>query len=133
MVYVFLSECSFAAAMGLKMLMLTDDFGFSAGIATNYMLVVGLIADFLGIMALKYFTTKNDYITITLKFGIRFIIFSLAAIAGNNFLSFIAFTWAILSSTAYENVTDGYYVNAIDNRHQFKYNTVRQVVQYFEI
>lgn len=133
MVYVFLSECSFAAAMGLKMLMLTDDFGFSAGIATNYMLVVGLIADFLGIMALKYFTPKNDYITITLKFGIRFIIFSLAAIAGNNFLSFIAFTWAILSSTAYENVTDGYYVNAIDNRHQFKYNTVRHVVQYFGV
>lgn len=117
--------------MGLKMLMLTDSFGFSAGIATNYLLVAGLIADFVGILALKYFTPKNDYATVTLKFGIRFVTYSLAAISGSTFLCFLAFTWAILSSTAYENITEGHYINAIDNRHQFKYNTVRHVIQYF--
>ncbi len=131
MIYVFLTEIAFSTAMGLKMLMLTDSFGFSAGIATNYLLVAGLIADFVGILALKYFTPKNDYATVTLKFGIRFVTYSLAAISGSTFLCFLAFTWAILSSTAYENITEGHYINAIDNRHQFKYNTVRHVIQYF--
>ncbi len=130
MFYIFLTEAAFATAMGLKMLMLTDSFGFSPGIATNYLLVAGLISDFVGILALRYFTPKNDYVTITLKFGLRFVAYSLAAISGSSFLCFLAFTWAILSSTAYENITDGYYVNAIDNRYQFKYNTVRHVTQY---
>lgn len=130
MVCVFLGELCFGVATGLKMLMLTDSFGFSAGIATNYLLVVGLISDVIGIIALRYFTPKNDYITITLKFGIRFVMFALAAISGNLFFCFLALTWVMLSSTAYENITDGYYINAIDNRHQFKYNTVRHVVQY---
>lgn len=130
MIYVFLTEMAFSTAMGLKMLMLTDSFGFSAGIATNYLLVVGLIADFVGILALRYFTPKNDYATVTIKFGIRFVTYSLAAISNSTFLCFLAFTWVILSSTAYENVTEGYYINAIDNRHQFRYNTVRHVIQY---
>lgn len=130
MCYILLSEMSAGVAIGLKMLMLTDMFGFSAGIATNYLLVAGLIADVFGILALRYFTPKNDYLTITIKFGIRFIIFSLAAISGSNFLCFLALTWMILSGTAYENVTDGYYVNSVDNRYQFKYNTVRHVAQY---
>lgn len=130
MIYILLSETSAGVAIGLKMLMLTDMFGFSAGIATNYLLVVGLIADVLGILALKYFTPKNDYITLTLKFGIRFMIFSLAAISDSTFLSFLALTWMILSNTAYENITDGYYVNSVDNRYQFKYNTIRHVMQY---
>lgn len=131
MVCVFLGELCFGVATGLKMLMLTDSFGFSAGIATNYLLVVGLISDVIGILALRYFTPKNDYITITIKFGIRFVMFALAAISGNSFFCFLALTWVLLSSTAYENITDGYYINAVDNRHQFKYNTVRHVVQYF--
>lgn len=130
MIYILLSETSAGVAIGLKMLMLTDMFGFSAGIATNYLLIAGLIADVLGILALKYFTPKNDYLTLSIKFGIRFVIFSLAAISDNYFLSFLALTWMILSSTAYENITDGYYVNSVDNRYQFKYNTIRHVMQY---
>lgn len=130
MIFVLLVEASAGVATGLKMLMLTDMFGFSAGLATNFLLVAGLVSDVVGILALRYFTPRNDYLTITLKFGIRFVIFSLAAITGSTFLCFLALTWMILSSTAYENVTDGYYVNSVDNRYQFKYNTVRHVMQY---
>lgn len=128
MVYCFLTNVAWSAAMGLKMLSLTDSFGFSAGIATNYVLVVGLIADFVGIIALKFLTPKNDYLTLTIKYGIRIVALTVAMLSENMFLCFIAFTWMIVSSTAYENITDGYYVNLVDNRHQFQYNTLRHVV-----
>lgn len=128
MCYSFLSSTSFATAVGLKMLILTNLFDLSASTATNYLLVVGLLADGIGILALKYFTPKNDYITMTLKFGIRFVAMMIAVISNNFFIYFLAFTWIILSSTAYENVSDGYYINIVDNRFQLKYNTLKYVV-----
>lgn len=133
MVYTFLAGTAYNTAIALKMLMLTDAFDFSPGIATNYLLVVGLCADFIGILALKYFTPKSDFLAMFLKFGVRGIILIIAFFADNNFISFLALTWVLLSSTAYENVSDGYYINAVDNRHQLKYNTLRYVVHHLGI
>lgn len=133
MVYTFLAGVAYNTAIALKMLMLTDSFGFSAGIATNYLLIVGLSADFIGILALKYFTPKSDYLTMFLKFGVRGIFLAVAFLSNNNFVCFLALTWTLLSSTAYENVSDGYYINAVDNRHQLKYNTLRYVVHHLGI
>ncbi len=129
-VYNFLSSVSFMTAVGLKMLVFTNMFDFTASAATNCLLLVGLAADFIGIVALKYFTPKNDYVTITLKFGIRLIACVIAALSNNMFVCFVAFIWLLLSSTAYENISDGYYVNAIDNRHQLKYGTFRHVISF---
>jgi len=133
MIYTFLAGTAFNTVVGLKMLMLTDSFGFSAGIATNYLLVAGLIADILGILALRFFTPKNDYASLTIKFGLRFIMYIIAAFSNNYFVCFIALTWTILSSTAYEDVTDGQYINLVDNRHQLKYNTIRFVIHHLGI
>ncbi len=130
MIFAFLGNVAWSTATGLKMLMLTDYFDFSASMATTYLLVLGLLSDLVGILALRYFTPKNDYITIWLKFGIRVIAFAFALTTGNIFVCFLALTWALLSSTAYENITDGYYINAIDNRHQLQYNSFKHVVNY---
>lgn len=130
MIYAFLAATSFATALGLKMLVLTNYLNFSAGTATNYLLIVGFLSDLVGIVALRYFTPKNDYITITLKFGIRLIAYLMAIIANDPFVFLLAITWSILISTAYEDVSDGYYINLIDNRHQLSYNTVKHVMTY---
>lgn len=128
MLYTFVGGIAYTAVIGLQMLIATDFFGFSAGMATTYLLLVGLAADALGILALRYFTPKNDYLTIIIKFGTRFLIFAAAFLSGDLFLCFIALTWTILSATSYENITDGYYINAVDNRHQLKYNTTKHVI-----
>jgi len=128
MLYTFVGGIAYTAVIGLQMLIATDFFGFSAGMATTYLLLVGLAADVLGILALRYFTPKNDYLTVIIKFGTRFLIFAAAFLSGDLFLCFIALTWTILSATSYENITDGYYINAVDNRHQLKYNTTKHVV-----
>lgn len=127
MVYAFLAGAAYMATIGLRMLVLTDYFGLSARMGTNYLLLVGLASDVLGILALKYFTPKNDYVTLVIKFGTRLLIFTGAFFTDSLFLCFVALTWTLLSSTAYENITDGYYINAIDNRHQLKYNTIKYV------
>ncbi len=130
MIFAFLSNAAWSTATGLKMLMLTDYFDFSASMATTYLLVLGLLSDLVGILALRYFTPKNDYATIWIKFGVRALAFAFAFTTGNIFMCFLALTWGLLSSTAYENITDGYYINAIDNRHQLQYNSFKHVVNY---
>ncbi len=130
LIYAFLAACSFATALGLKMLILINTLSFSMGTATNYLLIVGLISDVIGYYALKYFTPKNDYLTITIKFGIRLGAYGIAILANDPFMSLLAITWSIMISTAYEDVTDGYYINLIDNKHQFSHSTLKHVMSY---
>lgn len=130
MLYAFLAATAFASALGLKMLMLTNHLNLSASVATNYLLIVGLLSDVIGIMALRYFTPKNDYLTILIKFGLRLLAYTIVVFASDPFLSLLAITWSILISTAFEDVTDGYYINIVDNRHQFSYSTIKYVMSY---
>ncbi len=130
MIYAYLAATSFAAALGLKMLMLTNQLHFSVSVSTDFLLIVGLLSDIIGIAALKFFTPKNDYLTIFLKFGIRLLIFIAAIFSNDVFMMLIAITWTLLSSTAYEDVSDGHYINVIPNHHQFRYGTVKNVVTY---
>ena len=129
-IYTLIGAMAMSTALGLKMLTLTNYFKFTDGQATNYLLVVGLLADIIGILVLKYFTPKNDYITITIKFGIRFFAYLIAFISNNIIITLVAMTWSILISTAYENICDGYYINAVENEYQLRYTNFRYVVRY---
>ncbi len=128
--YTFIGSMAMFTALGLKMLTLTNFFKFTDNQATNYLLVVGLLADILGIFALKYLTPKNDYITITIKFGIRFIGYLIAFLSNNLIITIAAITWSLLISTSYENVCDGYYINRVDNKYQLSLTNFRYIVRY---
>lgn len=129
-IYTFIGAMALSTSLGLKMLTLTNYFKFTDNQATNYLLIVGLLADLIGILALKYFTPKNDYITITIKFGIRLIGYIIAFLSNNIIIILIAMTWSILISTSYENICDGYYINAVSNEYQFRYTNFRYIVRY---
>lgn len=127
---MFIGTIAMSTALGLKMLTLTNCFAFSDSIATNYLLIVGLIADGVGILALKYLTPKNDYLTITIKFGIRFIGYVIAFISNNLMITLVAITWSLLISTAYENICDGVYINRVDNDYQLSFANLRYVIRF---
>lgn len=129
-IYTFIGSMAMHTALGLKMLTLTNYFEFTDNQATNYLLIVGLLADLVGIVALKFLTPKNDYITITIKFGIRFLAYTIAFLSNNIIITLIAITWSILISTAYENVCDGYYINEVPNKYQLALTNLRYVVRY---
>ena len=127
---MFVGTTAMSTALGLKMLTLTNYFAFSDSIATNYLLIVGLIADGIGILALKYLTPKNDYLTITIKFGIRFIWYVVAFISNNLIITLIAITWSLLISTAYENICDGVYINRVENNYQLSFANIRYIIKF---
>ena len=129
-IYTFIGNIAMSTALGLKMLTFTNYLGFSVSNATNYLLIIGLIADLIGILALKYLTPKNDYITITIKFGIRFIVYIIAFLSNNVLITLIAITWSLLISTAYENICDGYYINRVENEYQLRYTNFRYIIKF---
>lgn len=130
LIYIFLATAALSTSLGLKMLTLTNYYKLTDSMATNYLLVIGLIADILGIIALKWLTPKNDYITITIKFGIRFIGYVVAFLSNNLLLTFIAITWSILIGPAYENICDGPYINSVSNKYQLQFTNIRYVVRF---
>lgn len=130
LIYVFLASVALFTSLGLKMLTLTSYYHFTDSVATNYLLIVGLISDILGVVVLKWLTLKNDYINITIKFGIRFIFYVIAFLSNNLLLTIIAITWSILIGPAYENVCDGPYINSVDKTYQLQFTNIRYIVRF---
>lgn len=128
--YGFLAGVAISTGLGLKILVLKNFFNFTDSSATTYILIVELIGDIFGILALKYMTPKNDYLTITIKFGIRFIAYCIAFISDNLLLTFIAITWSLFIGPAYENICDGPYINSVKDVHQLKFTNLRYIVKF---
>ena len=130
LVYTLIGTIAMSTALGLKMLTLTNYFKFSDSVATNYLLVIGLLADIFGIIALKYLTPKNDYLTVTIKFGIRFLGYVIAFVSNNIAITLIAITWSIFISTAYENICDAVYINRLENKYQLSFSNVCHITRF---
>ena len=130
MILTYIGNIAYSTALGLKMLTFTNYLGFSDSGATKYFLIIGLLADGIGILAFKFLTPKNDYLTITIKFGIRLIMYIIAFISNNVLITLIAITWSLLISTAYEDVCDGYYINNVKNEYQLAYTNFRYMIKY---
>lgn len=127
-IYYLIGQVAYSTALGLKMLTLTNYLNFTDSGATKYFLVIGILADIIGILALKFLTPKNDYITITIKFGVRFLGYILAFLSNNIIVVICAMSWSLLISTAYENITDAPYINSIENDKQLAFTNLRYMV-----
>lgn len=130
LVYGFFAGVAISTGLGLKILVLKNFFNFTDSSATSYILIVELIGDVFGILALKYMTPKNDYITMTIKFGIRFIAYCIAFISNNLLLTLIAITWSLFIGPAYENICDGPYINSVKDIYQLKFTNLRYIVKF---
>ena len=128
LLYIFISDISYNCALGMQMLILTNILDISSKSATFYFLLMGIIADIFGILALKKLTPKNDYLTILLKFGPRMLGYSLVFIIPTKEMTLIAITISLFLTTAYEDKTDAVYLNRIDTKYQLLFSNIRELV-----
>ena len=128
LLYVLISNISYNCALGMQMLILTNILDISSKSATFYFLLMGIIADIFGILALKKLTPKNDYLTILLKFGPRLLGYTLVFIFPSKEMTLIAITIALFIATAYENKTDAVYLNRIDTKYQLLFSNIVNLI-----
>lgn len=128
LLYIFIADISYNCALGMQMLILTNILDISSKNATFYFLLMGIIADIFGVLALKKLTPKNDYLTILLKFGPRMLGYTLVFLFPSNEMTLIAITVSLFLTTAYENKTDAIYLNRIDTKYQLLFSNIRKLV-----
>ena len=128
LLYIFIADISYNCALGMQMLILTNILDISSKNATFYFLLMGIIADIFGVLALKKLTPINDYLTILLKFGPRMLGYTLVFFFPSNEMTLIAITVSLFLTTAYENKTDAIYLNRIDTKYQLLFSNIRKLV-----
>lgn len=129
--YSLIGNISYYCALGLQMLILTNSLNYSAKNATFFFLIMGIVADVFGIIALKKLTPKNDYLTVFLKLGFRMIGYTLAFLIASSEFILLAIIVALFTSTAYENKVDGIYFNQLDTDYQLIASNIRNLVNKF--
>lgn len=129
--YVFLGNVAFYSIVGLKMLMLTDIILISPSRATGCLLVVGIIADIVAFLILKYFTSKNYFVNILVKFGGRLVLCLLSFLTNNIYLFMATLFYSLLFSEAYSHVNEAPYINRVVDEFQLSFVNLKGMLAYF--
>ncbi len=107
-----------------------DYFEFSVSTISNYSILLGIGSVIVGSLVIAKFTLKNNYINLSLKFGIRLFLYLLAFIFNQKILILLAFIFVELSSDAYIDITDAPYVNRYNDEDQLAFNNLKEMIEY---
>ncbi len=128
-IYYTINCIAYCSALGLKMLIFTNVLAMSPGTAVNYVLMLGIIADIIGVVCLRWLTPRSDYVTISIKMGGRFFLYLAAFLTGEPLVIFAAMTYGLALARAFDNRTDAPYINRIKCQGQFSLMASRRAVR----
>ena len=121
LVYYFIGQIAYFAGLGMLLLLIINYGGLTTSHASLFVVACYIAGDIFGYLALKKLTPKNDYITILLKFGVRFLFYVFVIIFPTKEMLLAAIVWSLLVSRAFENKTDGIYVNRCEKEEMFAF------------
>ena len=128
--YLFCGEISYNIVCGVKVLLLTNIIGLSVGRTSTYIMVISIVSDIVGIIILKKFTLKNNYLNLLIKFGGRTLLYLLVFLIPNNLTCIVALSYALLFSNSYSHITEAPYTNRIDDDCQLAFSNIKNMVSY---
>ena len=126
--FILIGNIAYSTILGLQALLLKNLGGLTISQVSIFLLVACICGDAFGYLALWKLSPKNEYLTICLKFGVRFLFYFLVAVTGNTIILLISIFVSLLVSRAYENYTDGCYINRIRSEEQFAFTNYRYAV-----
>lgn len=130
LVYFFIGQVAYFTALGMQLLMLVRYGQFTSSTAALFIVVGCICGDIFGMLALKKLTPKNDYVTILTKFALRFLFYLAIVIFPIKEVLFAGVFFSLFISRAYENKTDGIYVNRCDKADMFAFSNLRYIFGY---
>lgn len=130
LLYYFIGQIAYFAGLGMLLLLIINYGGLTTSRASLFVVACYIAGDIFGYLALKKLTPKNDYITILLKFGVRFLFYVFVIIFPTKEMLLAAIVWSLLVSRAFENKTDGIYVNRCEKEEMFAFSNLRYGIGY---
>lgn len=131
LMYHLTSTISYACINGMLITLLTSNLGFSASSASNFKMLLGIIAVFIGTIILEKLTLKNDYINYSIKFVTRLLLYTIAFIVNNKIIFIIALVFMRLLAESYSHVSEAPYVNRFSTNNQLAFCNLREMIGYF--
>ena len=128
--FVLFGNASYNSINGLLILLLTTNLGFSASGASNFKLILGIVAVLFATLILEKLTLKNNYINLSIKFVGRLILYILAFITNNKIIFLITIIFVRILSESYAHVSDAPYVNRFTADEQLAFCNLREMVNY---
>lgn len=125
LVYWFIQSIAYNIALGLLSLLLKNLLGLSINSISLFLIISYILGDFFGYFAFYKLNFKNDYVTYSCKFVLRFCLYGLIAITGNFYVALIGIFLSLFVSRAWENVSDGVYINRITKENQLCFANFR--------
>ena len=130
LVYLFIGQIAYFTALGMQLLLIINYTNLSASNGALFIVICCILGDIFGYIALKKLTPKNDYVTILIKFAIRLTFYILIVILPIKEILLSALFVSLFVSRAYENKTDGIYVNRCPNQDMLTFSNIRYGVGY---
>lgn len=123
--YAFVSSVAYDSVMSFQIVILRDFANLQIDRVSIFLLILGIIGDIFGLIALYKLTPKTDYFAILLKFGSRFVCYSIVIFINNPITIIVTMMVVLFFSRAYENVSDGKFVNAVKQENRFAHTNLR--------
>lgn len=123
--YAFISPIAYDSVMSFQVIILRDFALLSMNWVSIFLLIAGVAGDIFAVVALYKLTPKNDYLTVICKFGARFLVYLLMSIIATPTMAIIALFVVLFFSRAYEDVTDGKFINVVKQENRFAHSNIR--------
>lgn len=130
LIYHFIGQIAYMSGLGMQLLLIVNYANFTASTGALFIVVCCILGDIFGYIALKKLTPKNDYVTICIKFVIRFIFYTILIIVPIKEILLTTIFVSLFVSRAYENKTDAIYVNRCKKSEMFTFANIRYGVTY---
>lgn len=131
LLFVFWGNISYTCVLSLIVTLLTTGLNFSPSEAANIVVFMGVFAVILGIVVLAKLTFKNNYITLTIKYVVRAVLYILAVALNTKIVFLIALIYPKVISESYTHITDAPYINRFAGEYQLAFCNLREMVNYF--
>ena len=124
-VYAFFMPAAVYLIFGMLALVVTEIIGLSLAHAVIFITVAHISGDIFGYAALYKLQFKNDYLTYSSKFWVRCILYTVIAITANFWVAIIGLFYSLFVSRAWEDVSDGVYINRVHTDDQLAFSNIR--------
>lgn len=129
-IYLFLfvnllGDMIWGAILGMPMLLLTNNLGFSSSFASFFILGLGICSNILSMLIVKYFRFKNDHHNLIIKYGIRVVLYVIVFITNSKFILLGTLIYLFLTDCPYSFIFGSYFINNIEEKYSLFLTTLK--------
>lgn len=121
----FLGDMIWGAILGMPMLLLTDNLGFSSNFASFLILGLGICSNILSMLVVKYLRFKNDHHNLIIKYGIRAILYVMVFITNSKLVLLGALVYLFLTDCIYNFIFGSFFINNIEEKYSLFLTTLK--------